>query len=223
MSDEANRQTGMTMDRSKESLSALTDGEIDGKGADFLIRRVSSDPELNGQWQRFHLFRACMHREFTASVSLVDKVAAALESEPSPRREGGWPSGLLRIGVGGAIAASVALVAVIGLGNRVDRSPIEDETSAPGFVSQTTALDRQFSPTAVPTSLGSNAERGGLDGAAATRRQINRYMIRHGQLAGESGFISFTPVLTAPIQVESESAAPAAASGTGEARDASRR
>jgi len=211
------------MDRSKESLSALTDGELDGKGAEFLIRRISHDAEMHGQWQRFHLFRACMQREFTAHASLVHKVASALDAEPLPRREHGWSSGLLRVGVGGAIAASVALVAVVGLGNRVDPGPSVNEISEPGFVSQTTALDRQFSPIAVPTSLGSSADRSSLQGnAAATRRQINRYMIRHSQLAGEGGFISFTPVLTAPIAVDGEGPAPGATGDAEAARDTSR-
>ncbi len=191
------------MDRSNESLSALTDDELDGKGADFLIRRVSSDRDLSERWQRVHLIRACLQREFTGPASLVGKVAAAIEAEPAPQRVGAWSSGLLRVGFGGAIAASVALVAVIGLGNRVDPGGLSEDAAQPGFVSQSTALDRQFSPTAVPAGLGSNTARGGTPAtSAAAQRQINRYMIRHSQLAGEGGFISFTPVLTAPTSVQ---------------------
>lgn len=211
------------MDSGKESLSALTDGELDGKGAEFLIRRIGSDAELNGQWQRFHLFRACMHREFIAPASLVHRVASALESEPLPERRRGWFPGMLRVGVGGAVAASVALVAVIGLGNRVDPGPDADDVSESGFVSQTTALDRQFSPTAVPTSMGASRTQAGLQGdSAAARRQINRYLIRHSQLAGEGGFISFTPVLTAPMPVDAERQTPEATDRAEIARESSR-
>jgi len=197
------------MQRSDEPISALADGELDTRGAEFLIRRIGRDGELNRRWQRIHLVRACLQREFSAPVSLVARVAAAIDSEPAPKGAGFGPSSLLRVGAGGAIAAGVALVAVIGLGNRVETGPASVDEEAPGFVSQSTALDRQFSPTPVPAGLGAGrqatATRAGGTGAAS-QRQINRYMLRHSQLAGESGFVSFTPVLTAPstVQVSAE-------------------
>lgn len=197
------------MERNDEPISALADDELDGRGAEFLIRRISTDPALELRWQRIHLLRACLQREFTAPVALVERVSAAIEGEPLPKGTGTWAAGLARAGFGGAIAAGVALVAVIGLGNRLEPESAAPESDVPGFVSQTNALDRQFNPTAVPAGFGAERASPGAAGpAGASQRQINRYMIRHSQLAGDSGFISFTPVLTAPSWTETAVVAP---------------
>lgn len=189
--------------RASETISALVDGELDVRGSEFLIRRIAEDSGMNRKWQRFHLLRACLQREFTGHVSLVERVRCVVDEEAahqSPRRPLGR---MLRAGVGGAVAAGVALVAVVALDNRVGSEGLDDATSAeaPGFVGQTTALDRQFNPSAVPAGFG--GARSG-DASAASRpsqQRINRYMIRHSQAAGNNGFIALTPVLTAPSTV----------------------
>ena len=71
------------VDRNNEHISALVDGELDPKGAAFLVRRLSDDPHMHHQWQRFHLVRACLQREFSGPVSLVGRVQAALQDEES--------------------------------------------------------------------------------------------------------------------------------------------
>lgn len=193
------------VDRNNEPISALVDGELDSKGAAFLVRRLSDDPHMHRQWQRFHLVRACLQREFSGPVSLVGRVQAALEDEAAPERGGRFAS-LMRMGVGGAVAASVAVVAVVGLANRIDseNSGVPEADQAPGFVSQSTALDRQFNAPLTPAGLGASQSSGSAIGnASATQQRINRYMIRHSQAAGSNGFISYTPVLAAPAAVQS--------------------
>jgi len=192
------------VDRNNEPVSALVDGELDPKGAAFLIRRLSDDPHMHERWQRFHLVRACLQREFSGPVSLVDRVQAALQDEAAPERAGRFAS-LVRMGVGGAVAASVAVVAVLGLANRMDSGSTEapDGGQAPGFVSQSTALDRQFNAPLVPAGFGtSDDSASGAGPASPTQQRINRYMIRHSQASGGNGFISYTPVLAAPAAVQ---------------------
>lgn len=199
------------VDRNNEPISALVDGELDPKGAAFLIRRLSDDPHMHQQWQRFHMVRACLQREFSGPVSLVGRVQAALENEAAPERADRLSS-LMRMGVGGAVAASVAIVAVLGLANRMDsgNSAVPEPVQAPGFVSQSTALDRQFNAPLVPAGLGTNENSAsGLGASSATQQRINRYMIRHSQAAGSNGFISYTPVLAAPAAVQPLAEVPA--------------
>lgn len=193
-----------TVDRNDEIISALVDGELDPKGAAFLIRRLSDDSHMHDQWQRFHLVRACLQREFSGPVSLVGRVQAALRDEAAPERAGRFAS-LMRMGVGGAVAASVAVVAVLGLANRMDSGStgVPEPVQAPGFVSQSTALDRQFNAPLVPAGLGAGENSaGGVGTASGTRQRINRYMIRHSQATGGNGFLSYTPVLAAPAGVQ---------------------
>lgn len=193
-------------DRHLESLSALCDGELPADEARFLLRRMSRDAELRLRWNRVHQVRACLQREYPGPVSLVDAVRLRLEAEPLPLRQRGPWRPWLRVGFGGAIAASVALFAVDGLIQRVD--PVDARTAAqaaPAFVGQTTALDRQFNRRVEPAGFGGV----GRDSSASTlseQQRINRIMIRHSQIAGGTGFISFTPVLAAPAPVELDAA-----------------
>lgn len=208
MNDQTNTpERTATVDRNNEPISALADGELDPKGAEFLIRRLFDDPHLHHHWQRLHLVRACLQREFSGPVSLVDRVRTALEDESAPERGSRFPS-LMRIGVGGALAASVTMIAVLGLANRMgaENPGAPQHEQSPGFVSQSTALDRQFNAPVVPAGFGGNQDAGNSaasTSASATQRRINRYMIRHSQAAGDSGFISLTPVLAAPAVVRS--------------------
>lgn len=206
MTNQTDPRETKTVDRNDEHISALVDGELDPKGAAFLLRRLSDDPHMHHQWQRFHLLRACLQREFSGPVSLVDRVQAALQDEAAPERSGRLGS-VMRMGVGGAVAASVAMVAVLGLANRMEseNSGAPESVQAPGFVSQSTALDRQFNAPVVPAGLGTSQGSGAtttIGTSSATQQRINRYMIRHSQAAGGNGFISYTPVLAAPATIQ---------------------
>ncbi|MFU8876598.1 MAG: sigma-E factor negative regulatory protein [Wenzhouxiangellaceae bacterium] len=193
--------------RNLEPISQLADGELPRREAEFLVRRFSRDVEACAAWQRMHLVRDCLRREFTGPVSLVDRVSAALIEEPEMMTRPG--SRWMRLGVGSAMAAGVAMLAIVGLSDRmsIETGPTPDGPQA-GFVSQSSPLDRQFNAQAVPVSFGAgnsspvprNAER------VSSQQLINRYVIRHQQVAGGAGFVSFTPVLTPPAQIEAQPA-----------------
>lgn len=215
MNDRTNTpQPTASPNSNREPVSALVDGELDRGGTEFLLRRLADDEGMHEHWQRCHLVRACLQHEFEGPVSLVGRVQAALENESAPERHNRM-SPLMRFGLGGAIAAGVALFAVTGLDYRMSRegAGLAQPDGQPGFVSQSTALDRQFNAEAVPAGFGavssdeSSRERGWLQ----SQQRINRYMIRHSQAAGRTGFNTLTPVLTAPEAVR---LAPPASAGS---------
>ena len=207
------------MRTNKEQISALMDGELDVQQCDFLIRKLNSESSLQLSWHRYHITRACIQREFDGCTSLVDRVRLALEEiEPdqsAARAAFPW----LKTGVGGALAACVALVAIVSLNTRI-APPGENEAlfeEAPAFVSQSTALDRQFSRQAVPVSLSNlpggspavNASQIAAQPFTDTRARINRYIIRHNQSVGANGMVSFTPILTVPLEQQTATTADA--------------
>jgi len=194
-----------SQNNNREPVSALVDGELERTGAEFLLRRLADDHAMHEHWQRCHLVRACLQHEFEGPVSLVGRVQAALANERAPRRESRMSS-VMRFGLGGAIAAGVAIFAVTGLDYRMSRegpSAAPSETQ-PGFVSQSTVLDRQFNAEAVPTGFGAGASDESpraSGGGTPNQQHINRYMIRHSQATGNPGFNALMPVLTAPKSV----------------------
>lgn len=111
-------------------LSALFDGELPTAQAEMVIRRTLRDSTMRDSWERYALIGACMRNEpFRVSadrVNVADRVRARLAAEPELPIAGGndaparspvaagtrfWLLG--RGALGGAIAASVALVSIM--------------------------------------------------------------------------------------------------------------
>ena len=199
----------MTAQTNKEQLSALMDGELEKDQCDFLIRKLNREASMQHAWHRYHMARACIQQEFEGSSSLVSRVRIALE-QVEPDRVSIWSNSWLRTGVGGAMAACVALVAVVGLNTRLAPDSDAQLEAAPGFVSQGTSLDRQFSQQAVPVSLGDlPAGRSPVSASQIvsrpfeeTRERIDRYLIQNNKTTESNAnrAAAFSPVLIVPLQ-----------------------
>ena len=123
-----------------EALSALIDDEFEDAAG--LLKQVGADPELRARWQEHHRTRAALHGEYTPALgsNFSDRVRAALEREPSilapsvaRSTSGTKPANWRKPALGFAIAASVAMVSVLGLNNLF---PVPE--SAVGPVASTT-------------------------------------------------------------------------------------
>lgn len=172
---------------SRENLSSLMDGELDRKGRKFLLRRLASDADMKASWNRMHTVRACLHKERLAGNGLVERVAAALEAEPAPSRS--LPARLLRPVAGGAIAASVAVMAIVGINSSMlqQQGAESVDESEPGFVSRPTELDQPFTQSAIPVNYSEDRR--------TQRQRISGYVMRHHQAAGSTGFVSWVPIV----------------------------
>lgn len=97
----------------RESLSAGIDGELSREQLRFLLRRLDHDAALQDSWARYHIARDGLRRQLPAMASggFSARVMAAIEQEAAPQivRRNHW----LRWSAGGAIAASVAAVALM--------------------------------------------------------------------------------------------------------------
>ena len=175
----------------REHLSCLMDGELDRNAQRFLLRRMSEDADMKATWRRFHTVRACLHRELAATRDLTDRVAAALDGESVPGASSGRLATWFKPVAGGAIAASVALVAIVGINSSMlDRQA--DPVEQPGFVSQPTSLDQPFTRSAVPVSYSETS----AEQRAAERQRISGHVLRHHQASGGAGFVSYVPIVT---------------------------
>lgn len=175
----------------REQLSCLMDGELDHKGQEFLVRRLANDRAMTATWRRYHMVRACLHQEMANGRCIADRVAAALADEPAP--SSGLPAWLKPV-AGSAIAASVALMAIVGINaNLLERNQVDAVAEQPGFVSQPTAFDQTFSRQAVPVGF--------TEVSPADRQRINTYVLRHNQAVGGTGFVPYLPIVTAtPVE-----------------------
>jgi sigma-E factor negative regulatory protein RseA len=110
----------------REQISALCDHELPEGEHELLMRRFSVEKSLRLHWERYHLIGAAMRKELPAvdSRGLADRVMASLQVEavPVPEETRLMP-GLMRGFAGMAIAATVAVVAIIGIGRGTVHRP----------------------------------------------------------------------------------------------------
>lgn len=154
-----------------ERVSALVDGELDRADAVRLLGEVADDPELRRGWERYHLIsdavrgRAASH---IPATELFERVRRDIQAEPTIYRLSAFRSGAARPLAGLALAASVAVVAVLGV-----RSYMPDTGLSAGAVAQ-----REPAP---PVSLASARDQGGAFDA-----RLSRYLVNHSERAGHN-------------------------------------
>ena len=107
-------------------VSAFVDGELPENEADLLVRRLSQDAHLRQQVSEYLAIGRIMRGEYSAQGSdvLRERIAAELDAgpvqEPADPVAANQPSRYARPIAGAAIAATVALVAIFGLGRVAD-------------------------------------------------------------------------------------------------------
>ena len=107
-------------------VSAFVDGELPENEAELLVRRLSQDADLRRQVSEYLAIGRVMRGEYAlpGSTALRERIAAELEERPlqdvADRSPTDQPSRYFRPLAGVAIAATVALVAIFGLGRVAD-------------------------------------------------------------------------------------------------------
>ncbi|GAB4351061.1 MAG: hypothetical protein Kow0073_06020 [Immundisolibacter sp.] len=103
-----------------QALSALLDGELDAEQTEALLEALLRDQDLADAWHRLHRMGDLLRGDVDPGLDIRAAVRDALADEPAYRR----PAVIVmrprlsrwsRYAVGGALAASVALVTVVGL------------------------------------------------------------------------------------------------------------
>jgi negative regulator of sigma E activity len=108
----------LVTEKLREQVSALVDGELPAGEHELLLRRFAVERSLRLHWERCHLIGEAMRKNLpdVDTRGFADRVMAALAEEPvsteKPARFGGT---LTRAFAGAAVAASVAVVAIVGL------------------------------------------------------------------------------------------------------------
>ncbi len=105
-----------------EQLSALMDGNLDEIQTIRLLDDMTHDVELKALWERYHLISDVMgnHLQPVATSDLMERIHHDLEAEPVPLQPKRGLMTLMRPVVGFALAASVAMVAVLGYRSVMD-------------------------------------------------------------------------------------------------------
>ena len=160
----------------QQQLSAWMDGDLPSDEARFLLRRLQHDDELASRLGRWQLCGDVLRgqAQAPAPAGFVERVAAAVNAEPSllaasataPRARSN-----LRVWGGGALAASVAAIALF-----MVRQQVPDETPVPSTASvagQSSAVATGNAGSALPGSSPRVLTEGNASVASAPRRQAD--------------------------------------------------
>lgn len=177
----------------QEWVSAAVDGETDEQA----LAQLAADTDSHDKWQNYHMIGDAMRGELpqTIALDLSQSIADAIEQEPAilvpkqpeapveqvavvpqPAKSSNVVPLFKQLGQY-AIAASVALVAVIGVQN-YNTSPEMD--AAPLPVLSTRPLMGSVSPVSYQTGATQNANKGyNKEQITEQRRRINAYIQDH--------------------------------------------
>ncbi|KRG70865.1 sigma-E factor negative regulatory protein [Pseudoxanthomonas dokdonensis] len=139
-------QTDKLDSHHQQQLSALMDGDLVIDQARFLLRRLQHDGELLASWERWHLCGDALRgqAQAPAPAGFAERVAQAIADESADRRDSAPPAAVARHSRlsrwgGGALAASVALVALLMV--RQSNPPQEIAPAGPVVAAQSTQAD----------------------------------------------------------------------------------
>jgi sigma-E factor negative regulatory protein RseA len=167
----------------KEKLSALIDAELDELDERRTLNALAADAELRAAWERYHLIRAVMTRQFEALAAprLADRVMQRLESDARPAAA---PLRFWPLAGGFAAAASVAAVAIVAL--QAIQQPAENPTTTAAVAAPVIAT---------PVVAAASVPAASLD----SEERLNLYLVGHNEFmptAGMGGMLPYVRVVT---------------------------
>lgn len=220
-----------------EQLSALMDGELSRDETAFLLRRASHDASIAARWSGFHVIRYALRRQEVVAVraDFASAIMQRIEAEAGPLRGRATP--WLRWASGGAVAASVAVIALWATGpvtndgettaaTRVATSPapLTSETR-PAIVGA--GVGNEFRPPMLSPSLAAQPASASSPGFSSPGfnpasqpidPRLQSYLIRHYDAAGSAGQASMMPYVLLVVPQQPQAAAPMATQDRAERR-----
>jgi sigma-E factor negative regulatory protein RseA len=102
-------------DANMENLSSAMDGELSKEELRFLLRRLDHDTSLLQVWTRYHVAGDSLRQQLPplAGAGFAARVMQLIEDEQAASQVAPHRRDWLRLSVGGAIAASVAVAALM--------------------------------------------------------------------------------------------------------------
>ena len=126
-----------------EQLSALMDGELPRDQLRFLLRRIDAEAPLAQRWSRYQMTRVVLRRQGGAQLraDFAEVLMQRLATEPAPALAVRRGARMLRWVGGGAIAASVAVLALVATRPPVPAPALVAAAAAPQPATLMTAKD----------------------------------------------------------------------------------
>ena len=177
---------------SREQLSALLDDEL-GDETGITLQALGNNDEHRQTWSRYNLIGECLRGNLPEHIDpkIADKIRDAIESEPAilaPHRK---TSRFLKPVMGFAIAASVAVVVILGL---------QQSNTSPSFVPvQSLAINQSALPNQQLVTNDTQQQSGQyfkqlpVVKSVDAGSRLNRYLVNYNEYRANAGMQGILP------------------------------
>lgn len=188
-------------DHAGEQLSSLVDGELTNADLDRAFEAISRDPDRKRHWTRYHIAVDAMKKSLPRTMApsnFADRVAQAIETEPAllaPSRRPLRISPVRKQLAGLAVAASVGVVAVLGVQSMRSEDAALPVAQAPAVVAAPIAVSAGI-PAGIPTAMVAASD-ARTPVPAQIQSQLHRYLLNHNQSAfGAPGMLPYARIVS---------------------------
>lgn len=170
-------------------LSALVDGELADAEIALVLRRLSRDHNWQMRWERYHLTSDVLQGHIPAALDtgFVNRIHEAIAREPLPASVARSLPTWYKPVTGFALAASVVLVALLGLKL--------DEGSATLTPTVSLAANVPSSMTASPPAQVASLDQSSISDASepVDEARLNSYLVNHNGYASRNSMNGMLP------------------------------
>jgi len=177
---------------SREQLSALLDDEL-GDEAGITLKALGNNPGHRQVWSRYNLIGECLRGNLPEHVDpkIADKVRAVIEHEPAILAPDSKTSRFLKPVMGFAIAASVAVVVILGL---------QQSNTNPSFVPvqplakhQSKLSNQRLATIDTQQQAGQRIRQLPVAKSADAGSRLNRYLVNYNEYRANAGMQGILP------------------------------
>jgi len=185
----------MTNEDNLSMLSALLDGELPPAEAAREAERIARDPDRRDTWRRYQTISDVLKGELPERMrtDFSRRVSTAIDAEPAilaPRST--VPRSFTAPLVGAALAASIAMVAVIGVRPGEGDKPAA-VAAQPSIAQIDTQVTRFVAPDEQPTPARNDVWRAQSHPAVTPQSRLDSYIVSYSEHRGMTGTPAMLP------------------------------
>lgn len=177
-------------EHTREQISALMDGELEN-GSASVLSALKDNPECRKIWKHYHLIGESLRGTLPKYVDmhLADRISAAIQNEPAILAPASSTNQFLKPAIGFAIAASVTVVAILG----VRQAGIGPAATSTPVVAENQAAPAHYEVATITAGPAVQAEVANYQADEEAEARLNRYLVNYNEYRTNAGVQGMLP------------------------------
>jgi len=178
---------------SKEKLSALMDDEL-GINSESVMHTLVNNDDHKRTWSRYHLIGECLRGNLPKHIDLelADRIKEEIKNEPTILAPKHIARTFIKPVMGFAIAASVAVVAILGI-QQTSTNPTQSLPTQSFAVNQLIPQNKHIVANAIEQPSIKNVKQLPAVSHIEARSRLNRYLVNYNEYRATAGMQVMLP------------------------------